>query len=168
MHDLARVTVRWLQGNVEFTPTHDSPDPETAVIHESLVKINTAGFMTEFSQPAELYLSGGQRAAVSGFCEQSLAERIQSLLLPVEVLVLAWPPDYGGVAEVPITMSHDEAYTWCGSALDPENIEYMYGNACHPEAVRALHEAWQVAVIDMKWGRNELLWPALVAAVEDS
>lgn len=35
-----------------------------------------------------------------------------------------------------------------------------YGE-CHPDAVRALTSAWQVALIEPEWGRNEKLWPVL-------
>jgi hypothetical protein len=41
--------------------------------------------------------------------------------------------------------------------------EYHYGPVCHPDAVNALCNAWQVTLIDPEWGHNDQIWPLLKA-----
>lgn len=164
--DLARLTVKWLEGSLVQIPSYSGPpEAETSVILEELIRINAAGFMTEFSQPAEMEPGWSQRAAVTGFCEEALGERIQSGLLNTELLVLALRPGDDTI-QIPISLDGDEASTWTGARSDEDSIMYEFSHAVHSAAVGSLFLAWQVSVVDMRWGRNDLLWPALIAAVE--
>src|SRR5215471_10091187 len=92
--DVGELTARWLLGSVPHHPCQAGPpDVETNKIRRSLVRLNRAGWMTDFSQPAEPYHDGcAQRACVSGFCEEQLARTIATLMLSTGLLALAFPP----------------------------------------------------------------------------
>lgn len=158
---------RWLEGDLAYQPGyHGGPDSETAPLVPTLAALNRVGFVTENSQPGALWPGGGQRAWVSGFCDDSLVERIQQAVLPTELIVLAMPPfgEWQGM-RVPISMGDGEAGTWAGSVLDLENLVHYYGADVHPDGVTSLAMAWQVCVFDPKWGRTDLLWSTLEQAL---
>lgn len=60
---------------------------------------------------------------------------------------------------------HGEHVTWFGHRLPRKEIEFLYGDLCHPAAVKAIKDAWQVTVIDPQWGRDDTLWPLLTQAI---
>ncbi len=66
-----------------------------------------------------------------------------------------------------VTRRDGEVVTRFGVQLPRRHIRSGitgYG-ICHPDAVDALCSAWQVTVIDPEWGRPDLLWRVLSAAV---
>jgi hypothetical protein len=72
------------------------------------------------------------------------------------VCIVSWPGACEG-PYVPVTIDNGRANTWDGMPFEPEHISYVWGRACSPAAVEALIGAWQVAVIDPVWGRNDLV-----------
>jgi hypothetical protein len=60
-----------------------------------------------------------------------------------------------------ITLDRGEECTWDGGTEPSGELTYYYDRVCHPEAVSAVCEAWQVTLIDPEWGRNDVLWPVL-------
>lgn len=162
LHDLGALTAQWLEGTISYSPTHgDRPDQETLPLIPVLAAANRAGFVTHFSQPGlPLANGGGQRAAVGGFCDEPLARRIEAAALGTDLVVLTTPPGWHSPAYIPITLDCGEAFTWIGSTLDAENIDYGYAKDC-PAALDALKAAWQVDVFDPVWGRQDVLWERL-------
>ncbi len=194
LKDLGEMTVRWLLGEIDATPSHGGPpDRETARIVDYLVAFNRVGFVTENSQPAEnvqydndghpLY---GQRAMVSGWCDRSTAQRLVRLTLASDLIVLAHQPGGDSCVKIPVTIAPggpsdgsddsyaiwDEpedvggAFTFAGSVYGDEDIDDIFSGECSPEAVTALQTAWTVEIIDPMWGRDDVLWPALAQVLE--
>ena len=163
--DLGELTALWLLGRVSTHPTQDtSPDEETTRIRGSLVRLNRRGFVTEFSQPGEKLKDGcAQRAAVSGFCSETVARRLAALTLCSDLIVLAYPPDGLRGYQIPITIDDYHPFTWCGS-FDLEcglaSFEGLDG-----EALESLRASWYVVLIDPRWGRERYLWREALRAL---
>src|SRR5260370_8030660 len=62
---------------------------------------------------------------------------------------------------VTITLGYGEECTWDGGAESRSELEHHYGPVCHPDAVNALCDAWQVTLIDPQWGPNDHTSPLL-------
>ncbi len=164
MADLCELVARWLEGDVDCHPCYPTPaDDETTSLVPALAAINRAGFMTENSQPAA---GADMRAWVGGLCTEDVVEHLDRLALVSELIILMYPPDspLGGV-QIPVTSDNGEAFTWVGGAIDAANITWSYGEKCGPGAVAELLTAWSVEVLDPKWGRDDLLWPAVIDAL---
>ena len=164
--DLRTLVVAWLQGDLGTTPWHCGPPAEeTARITAELVALNEAGWMTDESQPAALGPDGlVQRAHVSGYCSSELADRIESAVMATDLVVQVWPAD---MAEAPyalaVSKSRDVACTWAGGHSPEDLLEGFYSPG--PDAVADVLRGSYVDVIDPVWGRSDVLWTVLLAAV---
>jgi hypothetical protein len=166
--DLCQLTASFVEGTLSFHPCDggESVEPETADLVPVLAAFNRAGFMTECSQPAfDLDAEGnGQRAFVSGFALEPIAKIIAALSLYTELLVFVVPAGIEHGYSVPVTLAEYHPYTWCGSSVGYEGIE-CFETVCTSTAMLSLAQAWQVAVIDLKWGRNDYLWENVTHAL---
>lgn len=180
---LGELTALWLEGAIQCNPGYSAsgPDSETEELVPVLAAINRAGFVTINSQPGEDGAGYRQRATVCGFCEEPTAMRIYRGLVETDLLVLAYPPgpEDNGMRQVPVTIWTDEdgpgheyqelcpngvlINTWTAGHVPSEHIADMYGQVLDSRAIAALEDAWQVEVVDTRWGRNDLLWPELSA-----
>jgi hypothetical protein len=167
LDDLGDLMARWLEGEIGYQPGYGGgPENETAGLVTVLAAVNRAGFMTDFSQPGVPLVAGsGQRAAVSGFCPESLVCRLRRAALGTDLVVLDFPPGLDVGAQIVVTVSAGEECTWIGVPLDGGNMDYIYGGDLQPEGLLALHLAHQVQIFDPVWGRNDLLWDFLAAGV---
>lgn len=157
--DLGRVTAAWLRGEVDDHPCcGGGPDPETSAILPDLLLLNQRGFVTTFSQPGESIDAGnGQRAAVEGFAEETLARALGSLTLSTDLLVFIYEPFGVGGYQVPITIVDFHPFTWCGSSSGPDDL-HSFAEFFSPAGIHALSTAWRVVAIDPRWGRSRYLW----------
>lgn len=167
LEDLANNTADWLEGRVRYQPGYFglSAAPETKPLIEHLARYNRHGLMTCDSQPATG--PGGiwaQRAWVQGFCTHDTADKISRAVDPTDLIAIWTAPGSSGSTRIPVTLKDREPYTWAGPMPDASINDY-YAYDC-PGAIHALHDAWQVAVIDSQWGRNTLLWDLLAEALE--
>ncbi|MFG1826736.1 DUF6919 domain-containing protein [Microbispora bryophytorum] len=160
--DLGELTAKWLEGTISYSPTYgDGPDSETAPLIPVLAAANRAGYLTDFSQPGVPLADGyGQRAAVAGFADEQLVERIKTAILGTDLVAVVTPPGWDSPTQIPVTIDDGEAFTWAGGALDGPDIVHLYGEDC-PAALEALLGAWQIDVLDPVWGRQDLLWGRL-------
>jgi hypothetical protein len=168
--DLGEVTACFLQGELGQSPSHLAPpDPETAPLIPVLAAANRAGFLTECSQPGELPETGydgrtwEQRAAVSGFADDQVLTRLRRSADGTGLVLIARKAGRLQVSyrdAIPVTCADEEPCTWFGAVVNRDELGDAYGN-CHPDAIEAVRGAWQVAIIDLEWGRNDVLWPAL-------
>jgi hypothetical protein len=166
LEDLGEMTARWLEGVEPYHPScgDGGPDDETAVLVPDLTALNRAGFVTEFSQPAEPLVDGyTQRAAVSGFCREDVARRVAALGLATDLIVIAFPPGTEGGHYIPITITDYRPYTWAGRYGSGELAHLA--EACAEEIVDELRRVWRIDVLDPQWGRDRYLWDHLSAAV---
>jgi hypothetical protein len=172
LRDLGELTARWLEGAIDYQPAWEAarPDAETEALVPVLAALNRGGLVTHFSQPGRTTRPDGmQRAVVSGFCAEDLVGLLQDATLATDLVLLAYPPG-GGLdgLQIPVGTSKGSACTWAGAEVGPERIAEYYGPDCHPDALAALRGAWQTTLIDPHWGRDDLLWDRLLAAVAHS
>jgi hypothetical protein len=169
--DLCVLTAMWLKGLLPYHPAYSAsaPDPETTALVPHLAVLNEGGFLTEASQPGVPLVDGsGQRAFVEGFCDMRVQLDIERAILGTDIVMLAYPPGSPGQdgLQIPVTMDGHEPFTWVGSAMTDEVIDSNYRSiGFHPDAVAALQDSWQVLIFDPQWGRNDLLWDRLGAAI---
>lgn len=168
--DLGELTVQWLEGKLGQTPDCPAPhDEETRPLVPVLAAANRAGYMTDCSQPAEAPVTGydgrtwEQRAAVSGFATDRVLDRIRQAVNRAGLLLIARKAGQLQVSyrdAIPVTCADEEPVTWFGAISNRDEVTRRY-DICHPDAIKALGEAWQVSIVDLEWGRNDAFWPAL-------
>jgi hypothetical protein len=174
--DLGILTARWLEGDLAFNPgygTEESPGPDLDIedVIPILGRFNRAGFVTDWSQQGEPWEKGGyaQRAHVSGYCDENRAMLIEIVALSADLIsVLHSPGDRCASGQIPITLNEGFAYTWERTATSREFLQDVYGPACHPDAVESLASAWQFAILDPVWGRNDLLWDRIADIISQA
>jgi hypothetical protein len=83
-----------------------------------------------------------------------------------DLVVLAHPPGSVGESVIPVTMTGLVSVTQVGGASSAEIIDGAFEDV-HPDGRAALRFAWQVTVIDPRWGRNDLLWDLVTVALAD-
>lgn len=160
LEDIGEATARWIEGSISYHPCyHTHIDAETKPLQKQLAYVNRNGLVTTFSQPAEPLDEDGssQRACVEGYAREEIAKRIATLGLYTELLVLIYPPDWKGGYQIPITLDGFQPFTWCGGCWGYEELE-CFEEECSEAAMEALKSAWNVVVIDLKWGRENYLW----------
>ena len=165
--EVAELTALWLEGQLNYHPAYgNGPDNETAPLVAALAAFNRAGFLTEFSQPGEAGSWGAQRAAVSGFCDEGVADLLYEVSTTSDLIVLCFRAGalFHG-QQAPVTRdSEGIAATWAGAPSDVEYLDTCYGHA-GPQLVEMLSACWQVTVIDAQWGRDDLLWHTIRSAL---
>lgn len=173
----------WLEGRLSHRPTShycEGVAAETTRILPTLTALNRSGFFaTEQSQPGctpKLRAFGGtrpwQRAAVMGFVPTVHIDRVKRALSSVRGLEVKYSPP-GSPSSPPtqvtcLTKAQAQVRLF-GGVLDIAEIAEQFGPVPgwddHPGlqawTITALQQAWQVSVVDMLWGRNDTLWPAL-------
>ena len=170
--ELGELGALWLEGEIPSQPgyTEDcGPDEETEHLIPVLARLNRRGFFTCGSQPGiagELvgrWEQWWQRAAVDGFvADPDLITRIDEAVSRSDGLHLIvdtasrWRNDYRP-AQV-VTTWGGQDHTWFGARLSRRYLQFLYGET---GALHAIQSAWQVTVIDLEWGRDSHLWPAL-------
>ena len=167
LEELGGLTTAWLEGKLKEHPCDgDEPDPETLEILADLLHFNRHGLVTTFSQPAEGIdeTGSGQRAAVEGLAQESVARAIGALGLYTDLLVFLFEPGGEGGYMLPITTEEFHPFTWCG-AHEVEAQLQGFEDVCSKEGLAAILNAWTVIVIDPKWGRKRYLWNHLRRAL---
>ncbi len=87
-------------------------------------------------------------------------------MIETELVAFGWRPGaVGECYQTPVTREGSRLNTWARLPLEPDEIEHSYRQDLGPDAVVALLEAFQVTVIDPRWGRNDSLWESLGAAL---
>ncbi|MEU1674826.1 hypothetical protein ABZ752_22765 [Streptomyces roseifaciens] len=175
--DLARLMAGWLDGDLPYSPNYEEDgeyDPETAPLAPHLAAYNRGGFLTTDSQPACEepgfdHLIWRQRAAVSGFiADVDLVKRVTTTARRAGLLVIAHGPrgalDIAGEDGIYVTIRDVVPCTRFGEPINRSYLRRVF-HGCHRDAIRAVHDAWQVTVIDPEWARKYLLWQTLDSAL---
>jgi hypothetical protein len=178
--DLGELTARWLEGAIASQPGYCGPsdldDPDRLV--PLFAALCRAGYMTTQSQaahdgPGYDGVHWEQRAAVEGFASPEIAARIIAAAERNGLHVIARDPQTlprwrnRSRDAVPVTTRNGATISGFGMHLSRRFLRddlTGYG-MCHPDAVGALCNAWQVTVIDPEWGRADVLWCVLSGAV---
>lgn len=173
LRDLGELTARWLEGDIEsqvgYAP-YVGPSDETQDLIPTLAALNRAGYLTIGSQPGTEGDNGQtswmQQASVQGFADDAVLERIRNACESTSLVVRAyqtpkrkWPfrgrLDKGG----PLALT-----AWGGNQMGLSDVQCCL-NGVGDEAWDEVTSAWQVAVIDPVWTRNDVLWSTLAAGV---
>ena len=163
--DLGGLTALFLEGHISQVPGHGGPSGrETTDLIAVLTACNRAGFVTGNSQPGvpiDAYGSG-QRAWVSGFASNNVLAQLRAAAVGTGLNITAARASEDNPGPfITVTLDYGEEFTWAGGGQSRSELEDHYSRLCHPDAVRAICDAWQVNIIDPEWGRNGVLWPAL-------
>lgn len=168
--DLGELTARYLEGDLAGHPAYwGRPDEETTPLIATLAAANRAGFVTECSQPGQalaLGVRGGwwqQRAAVSGWVDPATASLLEGLVRGTDQLLMVagpvgWRRDYRDA--VVCTEVNGYPITRFGGRPSLREIRAIWG-VCSREARGQLCGDDFVSIIDLAWGRNDVLWPLL-------
>jgi hypothetical protein len=166
LSDLGELTARWLEGTIVHSPWQGDapPDVETTPLIPFLAAMNRMGYVTEFSQPAEVKADSAQRAVVSGYCLEGNAERLASLSLETELIVITHYPGMPATYEIPITRIGNATSTIVPGYLLPDANLWPWDHY-HPLLVAEAAASYFVTICDPRWGRNDLLWDASLEAL---
>jgi hypothetical protein len=162
--ELGELTARWLTGEVPTHPCDEGPpEEETAPLIGLLARVNRAGLLTAFSQPAVSDIVGWtQRAAVTGYCRAETLDRLFAAFTPTELVLLNEHQESDSGIRVPVTLFGGRPSTFVGGVPRPINWSLQVT----PGAVRDLRRCWYITLVDPVWGRDDRLWPALAAALD--
>lgn len=165
LRDLGILTANWLEGAMATQPMYGGgPDNETRPLINHLAAYNRAGFITHGSQPGTPFRNGwAQRAWVEGWCTEATARRIEAELLGTDLIVGYTPPGNDAWTRICITTAGGQPNT-TACAMTRDYLIEQYRDVL-PAAMPTLINAWQVFVIDPIWGRNDVLWDAVLGAL---
>ncbi len=163
------LTARWLEGKSEyqaatFTVRYDA---ETEPIAAELSALNRSGLFTKESQPGLRTENGAQRQYVTGFCSAELAVELLALSTRTELVTVAHAPGEASSAAIPVTLDGDDVVTVLGSSETPVEEEQIqdWADESNDTLALLLADSWYVEILDPVWGRNDVLLPAVLAAL---
>lgn len=168
--DIGALTARWLEGDIESQASYEpncGPEEETAPLITVLAKLNRVGVYTTNSQPGEPekdpnVASWCQRAAVEGFAEESVAERLVAAALTAGLIASTSWRSVNTCQSIEVSREDGAGFTWFGRHLDREHLRVYYAEHLSADGLAALVGATQFVVVDPVWGRvDSPLWPML-------
>jgi hypothetical protein len=173
LQDVGDLTALWLEGKIKSQPGYEpgyGPDPETQPLIGTLAAVNRAGYVTMGSQPGDSGIGYDaaywtQRAAVSGLADEAMYGRLKAAAQAADLTFLAHKAGWRttGKDAIVVTERWDRAYTRFGTRLSRRHLRdsWVGYGMCPRPVTDAMCEAWQVTIVDMRWDRNDRLWPAL-------
>lgn len=163
------LTARWLEGRSEYQPGTFAPgfDDETRSIAVELAELNRNGLFTKESQPGVLAEGHTQRAYVTGFCSVESAAALLDLSGRTGLVTVAHAPGEASQAAIPVTLRDGEVVTVLGSSEGPVGEDQLrdWSEEANDSLALLLAESWYVEIFDPVWGRNGVLWPAVLGAL---
>ncbi|MDQ0730155.1 DUF6919 domain-containing protein [Arthrobacter sp. B1I2] len=164
------LTARWLEGGSSYQPGHFAAgfDDETHPIAATLAELNRNGLFTKESQPGILADSAAQRQYVTGFCSAATARGLLALSTRTELVTVAHAPGESSNAAIPVTLAGPEITTVLGSSENPvEEAQIQdWAEETNDALALLLADSWYVEILDPVWGRNDVLLPAVLAALK--
>ncbi len=166
------LTARWLEGHSEyqaatFTATYDI---ETATIAAGLAALNRSGLFTKESQPGLRSAGIDQRQYVTGFCSAEIAAELLALSTRSELVTVVHAPGDSSSAAIPVTLDGSEVVTVLGSSENPVTEEQIqdWADETNETLALLLADSWYVEILDPFWGRDNVLLPAVLGALNGS
>jgi hypothetical protein len=163
------LTARWLEGHSEyqaatFTATYDA---ETAAIAPGLAALNRSGVFTKESQPGLRSAGVAQRQYVTGFCSADVAAELLALSTRSELVAVVHAPGESSSAAIPVTVDGGEVVTVLGSSENPVTEEQIqdWADETNETLALLLADSWYVEILDPSWGRDNVLLPAVLGAL---
>jgi hypothetical protein len=160
---LRELTARFIEGTLHAQPNYlaGAVAPETEGLVGVLAAINRAGLLTDGSQPGGSVNGFEQRAWVSDYATDRVVDSVLAGTLSTDVMVLALPPGITEGPRVCVTRAGARECTWAGAFEDPRSA---YGTGSRSLDAQ-LARLWCVDIIDPEWGREDLLWATVHAAL---
>jgi hypothetical protein len=160
---LQELTALFVEGRLRTHPQYAGAavDDETADLVGALAAVNRGGFLTDCSQPGDIGDGWAQRAMVSGYCTEATLDALLAGCLATDLMVLGLPPGFTFGARVCVSRQGQAESMWTGYFQDP--VEAFLSDSVHLRA--ELGELWCVDILDPVWGRNDVLWQTVVAAL---
>jgi hypothetical protein len=163
------LTARWLKGGSEYQAATftASYDEETGPIAATLAHLNRNGLFTKESQPGLRSGGSAQRQYVTGFCSADVAAQLLALSTRSDLVTVAHGPGEASTAAIPVTLDGAEVVTVLGSSENPVTEEQIqdWAEETNETLALLLADSWYVEILDPAWGRNDLLLPAVLAAL---
>lgn len=165
------LTARWLESRSEYQPGTFAPsfDEETRPIAAALAEINRNGLFTKESQPGIRADAGhAQRQYVTGFCDAAAAAELVALSTRSELITIGHAPGETSRAAIPVTFDGDAVVTVLGSSESPVEDDQLrdWSEETNETLALLLSDSWYVEVLDPVWGRNDVLLPEVLAALQ--
>lgn len=165
------LTARWLESRSEYQPGTFAPsfDEETRPIAAALAEINRNGLFTKESQPGIRADAGhAQRQYVTGFCGAAAAAELVALSTRSELITVGHAPGETSRAAIPVTFDGDAVVTVLGSSESPVEDDELrdWSEETNETLALLLADSWYVEVLDPVWGRNDVLLPEVLAALQ--
>lgn len=162
--DLGQTMALWLEGRIPSWPGYDGPfgqeEPDGARhLVPTLIALNRAGFVTTNSQPGTADRFGRQRACVEGVIHDHnpLLGRLLGLERDGFTVLRGWPRQTTVVTE-----DSGRPFSTIGGFRLRRDETTRQWQGIGRQALRELkHHGSTLHVIDMSWGRDDRLWPAL-------
>jgi hypothetical protein len=163
------LTARWLEGKSEYQAATFAVryDAETEPIAAELSALNRSGLFTKESQPGLSVAGNAQRAYVTGFCSAEVAVELLALSTRTELVTVAHAPGEASSAAIPVTLDGGEVVTVLGSSENPVEEDQIrdWADETNETLALLLADSWYVEILDPVWGRNDVLLPAVLAAL---
>ena len=164
------LTARWLEGESQYQPGVFSAgfDDETRAIAGELARLNRNGLFTKESQPGVQTGDLAQRAYVTAFCSPETAMALLALSTRTSLVTVAHAPGESSSASIPVTVQDGDVVTVLGSSEEPVAEDQLrdWAEESNETLALVLADAWYVEVFDPVWGRNEVLLPAVLEALQ--
>lgn len=164
------LTARWLEGGSSYQPGHFAAayDDETRPIAKGLAELNRKGLFTKESQPGILAEGAAQRQYVTGFCGAATAQALLGLSTRTALVAVVHAPGESSSAAIPVTLAGTEITTVLGSSENPVDEEQIrdWAEETNDALALLLADSWYIEVFDPVWGRNHVLLPAVLQALE--
>jgi hypothetical protein len=164
------LTARWLEGNSQYQPGVFSAgfDDETRAIARELAGLNPNRLFTKETQPGVRAGDLAQRAYVTAFCSPETAMALLALSTRTSLVTVAHAPGESSSASIPVTVQDGDVVTVLGSSEEPVAEDQLrdWAEESNETLALVLADAWYVEVFDPVWGRNEVLLPAVLEALQ--
>ncbi|MGO4228653.1 hypothetical protein AB4Y72_07250 [Arthrobacter sp. YAF34] len=164
------LTARWLEGKSQYQAGVFSAgyDDETRAIAGELARLNRNGLFTKESQPGVEAGDLAQRAYVTAFCSPETAMSLLALSTRTSLVTVAHAPGESSSASIPVTVQDGDVVTVLGSSEEPVAEDQLrdWAEESNETLALVLADAWYVEVFDPVWGRNEVLLPAVLEALQ--
>jgi hypothetical protein len=98
---------------------------------------------------------------VTGYCTENTLDALLAGCLATDLMVLGLPPGMTFGARVCVSRQDQTESMWTGYFQNP--VEAFPSDSVHLRA--ELGELWCVDVLDPVWGRNDVLWQTVMAAL---
>jgi hypothetical protein len=183
--ELGECVARWLEGEIISRPgcmPRYGPDPETTELIPILARVNRRGFVTDGSQPGVTehlddddacpqHRGGGlyeQRAAVEGWGDETMRDRLQALAHEHGLMFIAHQPRWRFDGHTAVCVSRTttilgltQEHTGFGATRSRREVKTLGWDGLNPAMHQQMVTGWNITLIDPEWGPSDRLWRAL-------